>query len=209
MLSLLPQPTPNITGALLMHIEFFKSPAGFRKWLKTNHAKAAELQVGFYKARASQKGITWPEAVDQALCFGWIDGVRKSIDENRYMIRFTPRRPTSIWSSVNLKRVAELSKLGLMQPAGLRAFDARDATKTERYSYERSVSQLSPADLEKFRANHQAWEYFSAQAPSYQRVATWWVVSAKKEETRERRLATLIADSARGVRIAAIPDKAR
>jgi uncharacterized protein YdeI (YjbR/CyaY-like superfamily) len=187
-----------------MDIKFFKSPAEFRKWLKTHHAKVAELQVGFYKTKAPQKGITWPEAVDQALCFGWIDGVRKGIDESRYMIRFTPRRPASIWSSVNLKRVAELSKLGLMQPAGLRAFEGRDAKKAQLYSYERSVSQLSDACVATFRANRVAWEFFNAQAPSYRRAATWWVVSARKEETRQRRLATLIADSARRVRIAAV-----
>jgi uncharacterized protein YdeI (YjbR/CyaY-like superfamily) len=142
--------------------------------------------------------ITWPESVDEALCFGWIDGVRKSIDETSYKIRFTPRRPGSIWSAVNVKRVQELTKLGLMHAAGLKAFEKREQKKTGLYSYENRPAEF-PDEYEKhFRENKKAWEFFQAQSPSYRRTCIWWVVSAKQEQTRQKRLATLIADSEKG-----------
>lgn len=185
-----------------MDVTFFESPSAYRAWFEENHAHAKELWVGFYKKSTDKPSITWPEAVDQALCFGWIDGVRKSIDENSYKIRFTPRKPRSIWSSVNIKRVGELLELGLMQPAGLKVFEERDQKKSELYSYERQKALLDTEFEQKFRANTKAWEFFQSQAPSYQKTATWWVMSAKKEETRLKRLMTLIEDSENGRRLA-------
>jgi uncharacterized protein YdeI (YjbR/CyaY-like superfamily) len=180
---------------------FFATPAAFRKWLEKHHAAKAELLVGFYKKDSGKPSITWPESVDQALCFGWIDGVRRRIDDVSYSIRFTPRKSVSNWSAINIARVAELTRLGLMAPAGLRAFERRREEKSAIYAYENKVRTLAPADEKRFRANRKAWTFFTAQAPSYQRVAIYWVTSAKREETRERRLATLIDDSANGRRI--------
>jgi uncharacterized protein YdeI (YjbR/CyaY-like superfamily) len=178
---------------------FFQSPAVLRTWLEKNHGKAAELWVGFYKKASGKPSVTWPEAVDQALCFGWIDGVRKSLGETSYMIRFTPRKPSSIWSAINIKRVAELTESGAMQPAGLRAFEARQEKKSGIYAYEQKTSStLCEAHERQFRANRAAWKYFQAQAPWYRRTATWWVISAKKEETSLKRLGELIESSAQG-----------
>src|SRR5688572_7668510 len=152
-----------------------------------------------YKVNSGKASITWPQAVDEALCYGWIDGIRKSIDAESYMNRFTPRRPTSNWSAVNIKRVHELIEEGRMQPAGLAAFEKRTDARSGRYSFEQSAEvSLEPAMEQKFRKNKKAWEYFQAQRPSYRKQATWWVISAKREDTRARRLATLIADSAAG-----------
>ncbi len=177
--------------------KFFKTPADWRKWLERNHDKAEELWVGFYKKDSGKPSITWPESVDGALCFGWIDGVRKSIDEVSYMIRFTPRKPSSIWSAINLKRVEELTKLGLMHAAGLKVFQARDLKKSGRYSFEQEKPQkLDEAYEKKLRANKKAWAFFQAQPPWYQRTSSFWIMSAKQEETRLRRLAILIDDSA-------------
>jgi uncharacterized protein YdeI (YjbR/CyaY-like superfamily) len=183
---------------------FFAKPADFRKWLKSNHAKQTELWVGFYKVGSGKPSITWPQSVDQALCFGWIDGVRKSIDADAYMIRFTPRKKSSIWSKVNLKRAQELIDEGLMEPAGLKTFEARDEKRTNRYSFEQEHVELEPSHLKLFKANKRAWEFFQTQPVSYRRPAMWWVVSAKQESTRQRRLETLIADSANGLRIAVL-----
>ena len=183
-------------------ITFFKTATEFRKWLKQNQATAPELLVGFYKKHLGQVSITYPEALDEALCFGWIDGVRKSIDEISYTIRFTPRKPRSNWSSVNIKRVNELTALGRMQPAGLKIFAERDRKKSGVYSYETRPRQLEGHYAEKFQANKNAWDFFQAQAPSYQRTAAWWIISAKKEETRLRRLAKLMERSAQGNRLA-------
>jgi len=180
---------------------FFAAPAAFRKWLEKHHEKESELLVGFYKKDSGKPSITWPESVDQALCFGWIDGVRRRIDDVSYSIRFTPRKPVSNWSAINIARVAELTKLGLMAPAGLRAFERRRDDKSAIYAYENAVRTLAPEDEKRFRANKKAWAYFTAQAPSYQRVAIYWVTGAKREETRERRLAALIGDSANGKRL--------
>lgn len=181
---------------------FFESPAAFRKWLEKNHEKQSELLVGFYKKDSGRPSITWPESVDQALCFGWIDGVRRRIDDESYSIRFTPRRPGSIWSAINIAKVAELEKQGLMRPAGRKAFEKRREDRSRVYSFENPERQLSPADEKRFRAKKKAWKYFSEQPPGYRRVALHWVTSAKREETRARRLATLIEDSAHGRRIA-------
>ncbi|HYW42518.1 MAG TPA: YdeI/OmpD-associated family protein [Bryobacteraceae bacterium] len=181
---------------------FFATPAAFRAWLEENHERASELLVGFYKKDSLEPSITWPESVDQALCFGWIDGVRKRIDDVSYTIRFTPRKSSGIWSAVNIKRAGELSRLGLMRPAGLEAFGRRDEKKSAVYSYEQRNSARFPDALEsRFRANKKAWDFFRSQAPSYQRTVTYWVVSAKRDETRLRRLAKLIEDSQQRKRI--------
>jgi len=181
---------------------FFSSPKAFRAWLQKHHAEEHELWVGFHKKNSGRLSISWPEAVDAALCFGWIDGVRKSLDVDGYVIRFTPRKPRSTWSAVNIKRVAELTKLGLMQPAGLEPFGKRSDDRSAIYSYEqRKTAKLSGAYEKQFRARKKAWHFFQAQAPWYRRVAAFWVVSAKKEETRLKRLATLIEDSERGQRV--------
>ena len=175
---------------------FFPTPSDFRAWLEAHHDKFQELFVGFYKKSSGKPSITWPESVDVALCFGWIDGVRKSIDETSYMIRFTPRSPTSTWSSINVKRVQALTKMKLMHPAGLKAFAARSAKKSSIYAYEQQKNARFTAEQGKhFRANKTAWEFFRSQAPWYQRVTTWWVISAKKEETKRKRLSLLIEHS--------------
>jgi uncharacterized protein YdeI (YjbR/CyaY-like superfamily) len=178
---------------------FFATPEKFRAWLERNHAVVAELWVGYRKRATGLASITWPESVDEALCFGWIDGVRKSLGEASYVIRFTPRKPTSNWSAINIRRVAELRAAGKMRPAGENAFAARDEKRSAIYSYEREHGkELTPAHQKKLRANARAWKFFSAQPPWYRRTAAYWVNSAKREETRERRLATLVADSAAG-----------
>lgn len=181
-----------------MRPAYFATPSDFRKRLKKHHDKAQELWVGFYKKSSGKPSITWPEAVDQALCYGWIDGIRKGIDGVSYAIRFTPRKPNSTWSAVNIRRARLLSKRGLMQPAGLRAFTERRRDKSGIYSYEqRKTAKLSREYETQFRADKKAWDFFQSQPPWYRRTAIWWVVSAKKEETRLRRLTTLIKDSRR------------
>lgn len=177
---------------------FFPTLADWRAWLEKNHADFEELWVGFYKRGSGRPSITWPESVDGALCFGWIDGLRKSINAHSYKIRFTPRKPTSIWSTINIKRTKELSKLGLMHPAGLSAFEKRDGDRSAIYAYEQRKAAKLPADFEKqFGANADAWKFFQSQPPWYQRTSTYWVVAAKREETRLRRLGILIDCSAR------------
>jgi uncharacterized protein YdeI (YjbR/CyaY-like superfamily) len=181
---------------------FFATPADFRSWLEKNHVTEKEASIGLYKRDCGKASITWPESVDAALCYGWIDGVRNSIDEISYRIRFTPRKPTSTWSSINVKRVSELTKLGLMHPAGVKAFKARKGDKTGIYAYEQRKSAKLSRDHEKqFRANQKAWKFFQSQPAWYRRTAIYRVISAKQEETRLRRLAQLIADSERGVAI--------
>ncbi len=175
---------------------FFPTPSDFRAWLEAHHDKFRELLVGFYKKDSGRPSITWPESVQVALCFGWIDGVRKSLDETSYTIRFTPRKPTSTWSAINIKFVQELTKKGLMHPAGLKAFAARNEKKSGIYSYEqRKNAQFTREQEEQFRANKSAWEFFLSQAPWYQRVTTYWVLSAKREETKLKRLSELIGHS--------------
>ena len=182
-----------------MEPAFFATSVEWRAWLDRNHATAAELWVGFYKRSTGRPSITWPESVDQALCFGWIDGVRRSLGEESYVIRFTPRRPGSTWSRINLMRIEELEALGLVHPAGRAVYAARTGKLTRTYSYEqRDQARLTPAQEREFRRNKAAWKYFQAQAPWYRKTAIYWVTSAKMEETRARRLAALIADSAAG-----------
>ena len=185
-----------------MNATFFKTPADFRKWLASNHTRKSELLVGFYKKSSGKPSITWEESVDQALCFGWIDGIRKSRDDVSYTIRFTPRKPKSNWSSVNIKRAHELSRLGLMQPAGIAAFQAHDPKHVRLASYEAERQKLDAASEKKFKSNKIAWEYFQSQAPSYLQVACHWVMSAKQQETKAKRLATLIQDSENHKRLA-------
>jgi len=181
---------------------FFATPAEFRRWLRKHHASATELWVGFHKKDSGKPSLTWPESVDEALCFGWIDGIRKSLDATSYTIRFTPRKKDSRWSDVNTRRAKELIAKGRMQPAGLRAFEARDSEKSG-YSYEqRKSAEFNAAQLAKFRANRRAWAHFEAEPPGYRHLFTWWVISAKREETRERRLEKLIAECAKGTRLA-------
>ena len=183
-------------------VKFFVTPADFRKWLEANHGTAQELWVGFYRRETGRPGITWPESVDEALCFGWIDGIRKRLDDESYVIRFTPRKAQSTWSAVNIKRVAELKRAGRMTPAGNAAFAKRSDEKSAIYAYEqRNAAAFDKAAEEEFRANKQAWDFFQSQPPWYRRTATYKVVSAKKEETRRKRLAALIADCAAGRRI--------
>jgi uncharacterized protein YdeI (YjbR/CyaY-like superfamily) len=181
-----------------MTIKFFKSSSDFRKWLEANHASAPELWVGFYKKTSGRSSITWPESVDQALCFGWIDGIRKSIDDISYKIRFTPRKSTSVWSTVNVKRALALTNQGLMHPKGLEAFEKRKDNRSGIYSYEQRTDAMPEPYAQKLRANKAAWDFFQTQVPSYRKVVSWWVVSAKKEETRQKRLDKLIEDSAQG-----------
>jgi uncharacterized protein YdeI (YjbR/CyaY-like superfamily) len=177
--------------------QFFASPNEWRGWLEKNHAGEQEFWVGFYKRDSGRPSITWPEAVDGALCFGWIDGVRKSIDALSYKIRFTPRKPRSIWSAINIRRAKELSKLGLMHAAGLTAFEKRDGDRSAIYAYEQRQTATLPREFEKqFRANKEGWTFFQSQPPWYRRTSTYWVISAKREEIRRKRLATLIDCSA-------------
>jgi uncharacterized protein YdeI (YjbR/CyaY-like superfamily) len=185
-------------------VRFFATVSEFRAWLSEHHEAAAELWVGFYRKDSGRPSITWPEAVDEALCFGWIDSVRRRIDDQSYANRFTPRRKGSTWSKVNVERVRELTERGLMHPAGLRAFEARHEARTGVYSYEAAPGGVEAVVEERLRANEAAWNFFSAQPPWYQRAASHWVMSAKREETRARRLATLIQDSANRRRVRAL-----
>lgn len=182
-----------------MDLTFFPTPSDFRAWLEEHHAAAPELWVGFYKKSSGQPSITWPESVDEALCFGWIDGLRKSVDAISYKIRFSPRNPDSAWSEVNIRRVEELTRQGRMRPAGLKIFEARREAKSGIYAYEqRKTAALDETYEQQFRANSQAWDFFQAQTAWYKKTAVWWIVSAKKEETRLKRLAMLISDSEQG-----------
>ena len=193
-----------------MKPRFFRGPDEFRAWLDANHETEGELVVGFHKRHTGRPSLSWSEAVREALCFGWIDGIRRRIDDDRYTIRFTPRRPGSNWSALNVRHVDELLRAGRMQPAGIAAFEARAPEKTGVYSYEnRDAAKLAPEQQRELRANRKAWEFFQAQPAGYQRTAVYWVVSAKRAETRARRLATLIDDSANGRRIALLTPPGR
>lgn len=185
-----------------MEPHFFKTPADFRKWLDKNHEKESELLVGFYKTGTGKPSITWPESVDQALCFGWIDGVRKSLGEESYTIRFTPRKKTSIWSAVNIKKMEDLTDKGLVKPAGLKAYEHRTEAKSKIYSHERTEDAKLPAAMEKtFKANKKAWEFFTKQAPSYQKVIFHWITSAKQEKTQQSRFEKVLEASKEGKRL--------
>lgn len=193
--------TPKVT--------FFSTQSLFRQWLAKNHARSVELWVGFHKKNSGKKSISYAEALDEALCFGWIDGVRKSVDESSYTIRFTPRRSKSIWSRVNTLRAEELSKLGRMKPSGHEAFALRDPQRSGIYSFETSAGKLAEVYESKFRAKKRAWEFFQNQPPGYRKLATFWVMSAKKDETRLRRLKQLISDSAEARRLGIMASKAK
>jgi uncharacterized protein YdeI (YjbR/CyaY-like superfamily) len=185
-----------------MTAQFFAEPAAFRAWLERHHADEPELLVGFWKRASGRPSMTWPESVDAALCFGWIDGVRRSLGDEAYTIRFTPRRRSSIWSAANVARFAELDAAGLTTEAGRAAFAARREDRTAVYSFERTTpAELDPAGQARFEADAAAWAWFSAQPPYYRRQALHWVTSAKQAATRERRLDALIADSAAGLRV--------
>ena len=183
-----------------MKPKFFKSQTAFREWLEKNHASAKELVVGFYKKQTGKPSVTYPEALDEALCFGWIDGVRKSLDDDSYTIRFSPRKRNSIWSNVNVRHVERLKQLGQMAPPGLAAFDARDPKRTGVYSFENRPRELAPEYEKIFRSKKKAWQFFEQEPPSIKRTCIFWVMSAKQEETRQRRLSQLIESSAKGVR---------
>lgn len=184
---------------------YFDSPAAFRRWLEAHHDSADELFVGYHKAHTGRPSLSWPESVDEALCFGWIDGIRRRVDDDRYTIRFTPRRRHSIWSLVNIRRVAVLTADGRMQPSGLRAFEARRDDRSGVYAFERPApAALDAVDERRFKTHRKAWTFFQSQPPGYRTTAMHWVTSAKKAETREKRLATLIADSEAGLRIASL-----
>jgi uncharacterized protein YdeI (YjbR/CyaY-like superfamily) len=193
---------------MMTKIAHFSSPEEFRKWLVKNHAAATELFVGFHKKSSGKKGATYPEALDEALCFGWIDGVRRSINSESYLIRFTPRKPKSIWSLVNVRHVERLQKTGKMAVPGLKAFAAREKHRTGIYSFEQKRPGLSAKFKKLFCANAAAWEFFAKQAPWYQRTAGHWVVRAKQKETRMRRFAKLVEVSAKGRRLDQLTPKA-
>jgi len=180
---------------------FFESPDHFRQWLHENHDKAKEVLVGYHKKHTGKPSLTWEASVREALCYGWIDGIRKTVDSDRYTIRFTPRKSGSNWSNVNIKHVEALTQAGRMQPAGLKAFEARSEAKSGIYSYEQNSSSLDEASQSRLKANRKAWDYFQAQAPSYQKGALCWVMSAKQAPTKEKRLITLIETSERGERL--------
>jgi uncharacterized protein YdeI (YjbR/CyaY-like superfamily) len=175
---------------------FFATPKHFRSWLAKNHDRVDCLWVGYYRKDSGRRSITWPESVDEALCFGWIDGIRKKVDDISYKVRFTPRRPKSIWSAVNIGRVAALTAEGRMQPPGVAAFARREEQKSRRYSFEnRATAKLSAEGQREFRRDPVAWKFFKSQPPGYQRLAAWWVVSARRTETRRARLKRLITAS--------------
>ena len=183
------------------NLRFFRSSADFRRWLEKNHDKASELWLGFHRKDSGKRGLTYHEALDEALCFGWIDGIRKKLDESSFTNRFTPRRPGSIWSNVNVAHVERLTRAGRMRPSGIAAFEAKDDARTGVYSFERENAKLDP-DMElRFRKNRTAWKYFQAAPAYYRKLVTWWIVSAKRVETREKRLAVLIDCSARESRL--------
>ncbi len=177
---------------------FFKKSSEFRKWLEKNHDKKTELLVGFYKVCSGKPGISWGESVDEALCFGWIDGVRTSIDKESYQIRFTPRKTGSIWSAINIKKINELTKKGLMHKAGLEIYKKRKENRSRIYSHEKAAQKFSPTFEKHFKANKKAWDYFQSLAPSYRKVSVHWVMGAKQEVTQLKRLKIIIADSAVG-----------
>jgi uncharacterized protein YdeI (YjbR/CyaY-like superfamily) len=180
---------------------FFATQDTFRRWLEKNHGTAKELWIGFYKVHTGKKGLTYAQAVEEALCFGWIDGLVRRFDAAAYMQRFTPRKAKSTWSEINIRKIEALTKGGRVAAPGLAAFNTRDPARTGLYSFENRNPQFDAATVKRFRAKKKAWDFFEAQPPGYRRTATHWVMSAKREETRERRLARLIEDSANARRL--------
>ncbi len=181
-----------------MDVMFFESPAKWREWLEANHATESEVIVGYFRAGVAKPGMSWKESVDEALCFGWIDGVRRKLDDESYCNRFTPRKAKSNWSEINIARVGELIAEGRMRPAGLAAFEKREAVRTGVYSYENRPADLPGHFLARLQANEVAAAYWAKLTPSMRRTLTWWVVSAKQEATQERRFATLMASAQGG-----------
>jgi uncharacterized protein YdeI (YjbR/CyaY-like superfamily) len=177
---------------------FFSSPGAWRAWLEEHHERETEVLVGFYKKATGRAGMSWSQSVDEALCFGWIDGVRRRIDEHSHSMRFTPRKPRSTWSAVNIEKAERLIADGRMRPAGLSAFRARSEERSRIYSFEQGDVELPADALRRLRANAGAWSYWQSRPAGYRRVAAWWVISAKRPETRARRLETLIEDCAAG-----------
>jgi uncharacterized protein YdeI (YjbR/CyaY-like superfamily) len=190
-----------------MQPKFFSSPEKFRAWLERNHDGATELLIGFHKKSSGKKSVTYAEALDEALCFGWIDGVRKNLNETSYTIRFTPRKPKSIWSNVNVKHVERLQKEGRMHRAGLEAYERRAPERTGIYSFENAPRELPPEYEKTFRQNKAAWKFFQEQPPGYKRLMVYRTVSGKKEETRLRRLKQLIESSEKGERMGILKQK--
>jgi uncharacterized protein YdeI (YjbR/CyaY-like superfamily) len=184
-----------------MKRRFFKTQEDFRKWLEKNHETADELLVGFWKRGSGKRAMTWSESVDQALCFGWIDGVRRRVNDEAYTIRFTPRRANSIWSKINIDKIAELKTKDLMRSAGLAAFEKRKDAKSAIYSYENQPKEFAPEYEKRFQKNKKAWKFFEEQPPGYRRLMIFRVMSAKQEATRGKRLEELIAASAEGKRL--------
>ncbi|MES2692903.1 MAG: YdeI/OmpD-associated family protein [Verrucomicrobiota bacterium] len=180
---------------------FFPTAADFRRWLEKNHASATELYIGFYKAKSGKTAMTYEEAVDESLCFGWIDGVVKSLGPESYQHRFSPRKPTSIWSMINIGHVARLTKAGKMHPRGLAAFAARKANKVGIYAYEQRPQEMPDPYRKTFKAAAKAWAFWEKQPPGYRRTLVWWIISAKQEATRDKRLKTLIKTCAAGRRV--------
>ncbi len=185
-------------------ILFFPTQKHLRKWFEKNHKKEKELYVGFYKVSSGKPTITWSQSVDEAICFGWIDGIRKSIDEESHCIRFTPRNPKSNWSAINIKKVEELTKLGLMKPEGLKAFSYRKDDVSKIYTYENPKVEFDKSLEKSFKANKKAWAFYQTATPTYRKVTTRWVMSAKQESTRLKRLNELITDCAAGKNIKAM-----
>jgi uncharacterized protein YdeI (YjbR/CyaY-like superfamily) len=187
-----------------MKLIFFPTQKDLRKWFEKNHKKEKELWAGFYKVSSGKPSITWSQSVDEAICFGWIDGIRKSVDEESYCIRFTPRNPKSNWSAINIKKAKALIEFGQIKPEGLRLFNLRNEEKSKVYSYENAAVEFEKSFEKKFKANKNAWKYFQSAPPSYRKVTTRWVMSAKQEATRLKRLNELIIDSAAGKKIKAM-----
>jgi uncharacterized protein YdeI (YjbR/CyaY-like superfamily) len=181
--------------------KFFQTQADLRKWFLKNYDKAGELYIGFYKVNSGIPSVTYKQAVDEALCFGWIDGIVRRIDDKSHFQRYTPRRRRSIWSKVNQNRVGELTKLGLMHESGLQTFNNRDKSLQEKYSFEQAKVNLTSVQLKTFKANKKAWEFFQTMPPSYKKPAMWWVISAKQEATKVKRLAELIRVSEKGLKL--------
>jgi uncharacterized protein YdeI (YjbR/CyaY-like superfamily) len=188
-------PTPR-------NVIFFETPAELRAWFEANHETAEELWLGYHRKRTGRASVTWQEVVDQELCFGWIDSVRYSLGDDRSAQRITPRRKASVWSAVNIKRFQELERAGFVHPAGRAAFDRRDEARSRVYSYENRPRGLAAGDEAEFRKHKGAWRFFEAQPPSYKRTAAYWIASARREETRKRRLEQLIETSGNGERLA-------
>jgi uncharacterized protein YdeI (YjbR/CyaY-like superfamily) len=181
---------------------FFASAAAWRAWLAEHHDSEREVLVGLFKKASARPTMSWPQSVEEALCFGWIDGVRRRIDDQSHSIRFTPRKPRSTWSAVNIQKAERLIAGGRMQPAGLRAFEARTEENSRIYAFEQGQVELPPQAQAELKADPRAWSFWQSQPPGYRRIASWWVISAKRQPTRERRLAILIEDCAAGRRIA-------